>query len=366
MSIFNEDEVVPSIFDADYSRPPIFQTDAPQLGATVQHFNVTIPINQTQGTATIAAVDTNRASIGYGGYFSSVTTLQGNTSSGRVELTDSTTVTAYRDTLDASRTVNVVGCVIEWASDMVNSVQRGQINIGLGGSSATATINAAIGVGVENYLGRTTGSTAMDPSIMEVGLDLTNPTTITANRGSGSLDTLNVGFEFIDFKSSVIQSVQRFAQNYTNVNTSDNITISSVDVNNSMLLNTGQYGASTTWADTLHALTLTGATTVNAERNGANAASRTANFVVLEFVPGVITAKQTNARTWTTPGNSDLVISSVDSAKTAVYSCGFLSNGITVQNIFSAARLLSATSIRYAKAGTTSTNKLNAEAVTFV
>ena len=365
MSIFNSNELAQSIFDATYARPSIFQTDMPPLGAIVQHFNITIANGQTQGTASILPVS-SRASIGFGGYSSNVTTTQGNTSSARVELTDTTTVTAYRDTLDAARTVSVVGCVIDWAAGMVNSVQRGVINIGLGSSSATGTITAASGVGIENYLGRTTNSTAIDPSIMEVGIDLTNPTTITANRGAASLDTLAVGYEFIDFKPEVIQSVQRFAQNFTNVNTSDNIAISSVNTSNAMLLNTGQYGASTTWADTLHALSLTGATTVNAERSGANAASRTVNFVVLEFVNGIIIAKQANKQTWTTPGSSDFAISSVDSSKTAVYSCGYLSNGTTVANIFSTGRLLSPTAIRYAKSGTVSTNKLNAEAVTFV
>lgn len=333
---------------------------------SVQHFTITMAVDLTQQTATISAVDTNLSSIFFGGFISN---LPNDTSTAcpRVELTNGTTVTAYRSagTEDSSSTV-VTGCVVTWKSTAVNSVQRGVINLAGGATSSTATISAVGANAVANYLGRISNITSLLPTIIECGVDLTNSTTVTATRGVVSAFNLFVGYEVIDFKAAVIQSVQEISQNYTNTNTSDNVTISSVVPANTILLFAGQYGISTTWADALHSLSLTGATTVNIARNSGGVSSRTINFTVIEFKAGVIASKQVNAQSWTTPATSDFTITAVTVSKTAVNNCGFLSNGTTTSNIFSSVQLLSTTALRYRKQGTTSTNILNAEAISFV
>jgi hypothetical protein len=150
---------------------------------SIQRGTTTIAAAATSGTSTITSVDTANAVIRLLGYTYSATAItDGRVLCPRLELTNGTTVTAYRNTADASNSLIVSWEVIEYYPGVLKSVQRGTINV-----NGTATITAVDTAKSScDHLGGTyLANTANDPGYYGY-VTLTNGTTVTATNGSGA------------------------------------------------------------------------------------------------------------------------------------------------------------------------------------
>jgi len=116
---------------------------------SIQHGSVSIAEATASETDTITSVDTNNSLILYNGK----TGNDGNIANAswffvRLELTNSTTVTATRD--EPFEDAVVTYCVIEFYPGIIKSNQSGSIT--MTGTSNTATINAVnTGTIIANY-----------------------------------------------------------------------------------------------------------------------------------------------------------------------------------------------------------------------
>lgn len=83
--------------------------------ASVQSGTITIGTGATSNTATITSVNTAKSVVHFLGFTTTwTTTYRGDRTFPRVALTNATTVTAFRDSSDATFTVTVGYCVVEY------------------------------------------------------------------------------------------------------------------------------------------------------------------------------------------------------------------------------------------------------------
>lgn len=256
----------------------------------IQYGTVTIANGATAGTATINAVGSGAFLL----YLGQVTTLNtANPARGlaRITLTNSTTITATRNTADTA-TITVSFCIVDGdTANLIQSVQFGTINFGTGTTgtaaiSAVTTANTAIA-----YLGFTHTATSTTPLNQWCALSLTSTTQVTATTGSApGTNAITVAFCVIDFKSGAMNSsVQAIADAASPAGTTRTKTITSVTLNNTLLIWAGQLttgGASYSSGDQYGQLTA--ATTLTIGTNAAPSVSIQYNAYVVEFVSGLV------------------------------------------------------------------------------
>jgi hypothetical protein len=170
---------------------------------SIQAGNVTIAGLASSGTTTITAVNLSNAIIFYLGATFDTSSTEGNVGRTftRVELTNTTTVTAARGTATSGTAMTVSYVVIEFLPGVIKKVQRGTINLS-GGNSATATLSPAfttVNKAFVSYLGHTANDTTFDADQFLARLTLTNTTTVTADRVSNASDSMTVGYQAIEF-----------------------------------------------------------------------------------------------------------------------------------------------------------------------
>jgi hypothetical protein len=166
---------------------------------SIQYVTIALGVNDTSKTASISSVDTTKSIICFlGNYITTSSNAGFNYTSTRVELTDATTVTAYRYASSAvANTVSAV--VIEFETAVINSKQSGTITLPLGTATATATITSVNAVkSLLIFCGSTT-NTVSGLQHHFTNITLTNGTTITANRYATSSDVV-LGWNLIEFK----------------------------------------------------------------------------------------------------------------------------------------------------------------------
>lgn len=152
-------------------------------------YTLTISGATASNTATITAVDTNKAVVIPQGVRSDSANAGHNDV--RLALTDSTTVTGTRDD-STSATTTVVFRVVE--ERRIKSIQRGTIAITSSNASNTATVTA-VDVTKCTIVHLGTDSANADD---RVTLSLTNSTTITATRASTG-GTATVGYQLVEY-----------------------------------------------------------------------------------------------------------------------------------------------------------------------
>lgn len=291
---------------------------------SVQPFSITIGNGETSHTATITSVDTSLAAIFYGGRSTALTLPY--TGSVRLELTDATTVTAYRNTAD-TLTVTATGTVVQFTSAAIQSIQHGYVAIPASAQSATATVSA---VTTSNaalvWLGTETASSSANQVRNLAGATLTDSTTVTASFGNNAGAGGKVGFCLVEFKAGIVQSVQALVATTTaDTATSYTATISSVTTGNTVLINGGRRtttNASNT--NIAYTSTLTDATTVTFTRIGTSSATVTNYVTVLEFVSGVLASVQRGTISMAIASSSGTsTITSVNTAKSLATWQGF-------------------------------------------
>ena len=157
----------------------------------------------TSNTATITAVTTANSVLSIAGRSSDDTTGgpgQSNYSMIRGELTNSTTVTAYRITDDGVGASPIIPFeVVEYYSGVIRSIQRGTITLNAS-TSGTATITSVTTGKTQLYfLGATVNATGYSvwahPKLV-----LTNATTVTASVGGIPGADVVVGYQAVEFR----------------------------------------------------------------------------------------------------------------------------------------------------------------------
>lgn len=145
----------------------------------------------TSATSTISSVDVNNSLLYYLGNKSA--SLNISASQIRMELTNATTITAVVG--GASGSQSGVFEIVEFATGVIKSVQRGTITVS--GASATETIQAVnTQRAVLICLGMTTNSASVDEGIC--GGELTDSTTITVTRTT-SANQVVYGYQVVEW-----------------------------------------------------------------------------------------------------------------------------------------------------------------------
>lgn len=284
----------------------------PPYITSIQQVSITIGAAAASNTATISSVNTANTFVIFQGWTGTgAIEAQNNTHCPRVELTNGTTVTAYRNTA-ATDTVTVNAVIIEVTASLRVSIQHGTVAISAA-ASATATISSVSTTdSAVFWLGHTTTATATSAATGMTRVTLTDATTVTGLVTTSS--TATVGFVVVEFQSAVLQSdVQQFAAAFTSSSATDTQTISSVDPDNTMIA----WGGNTTGASNTgdYAALITSATNVNLVRGGTNTTTRTPSYTIVEFAPGVLnSAVQRGAISLISATSNTATISSIDTS----------------------------------------------------
>lgn len=226
---------------------PVISSYAYSSGCTmtqsVQEFTILIGTSATSNTATITSVDTSRSLIVWGGLSSNATTANPAITSARVTLTNGTTVTAVRNTADATDTVTVSGTVVQFNSCAVSSVEYGTVSIAAASATGTAAISSVTTTNsAVQFLGVSSDGTSVDYGRTGARLNITSSTQVTATRSTTTTANIVVAFAVVQFTSTVLNSnTQENTMSVTG--TSDTNTITSVTVGQTWLVYGGQNGA---------------------------------------------------------------------------------------------------------------------------
>lgn len=249
------------------------------------NYTVYIDPTATSGTTTIASVSTSRSHIVLCGIISE----GGNADQchARVELTNATTVTAYRNTLLNTRGVVVTFKVIQWKASAITSIQQNTITL-TGVATNTRTITSVdLTRSAVFYLGQTTSNTTGSNSANQIltRVHLSSSTVVTATKGSAT-GTTTVGFVVVQWASALMNSSvqQKIITTTTTVPLDTSIT----SVGDEAVL---VYGGVSSTTSTLY-LAQSNArrtSTTNIRTNGySTSMNSTIVVTVVDFVPGVM------------------------------------------------------------------------------
>lgn len=258
----------------------------PRYAVSMQTVAITIGTGATSNTATISRVSGN-AFILFNG-MTCTDTSTANDIYARIELTDTVTVTATRNTSSASKTVTVYATVFDCTSALIKSVQSGTIVYAAGDSSKTATITSVnTSCTAVHLLGCITSQAAPGFSNIDSIIELTNATTITGSRlFSGPTETL--GFVAIEFQPWVVKSLQQVKCSFTSSATTNDTAITAIDINNSLAFYAGQ-NSNTTQFNRTHATgQIQSATNFRCTYATAGFVACLYNTTLVEFVPGIL------------------------------------------------------------------------------
>lgn len=318
------------------------------MAASLQVVSITLSAGSGSNTATLSpAVDTSKTILVFQG---TTTTVNSQTQSGRhgvrITLTNSTTVTATRENTAQDVTVKAVAITF---SSGVNSIQYGTIAIGVGAASNTANLGTAVGAtAFVLWLGASTAVGSLNSCDVLGSVELNTTTdVVTARNLTGT--TLTVGYCVADLDSTIVESVQAVAHaaGDADVNTSFTDTISSVDVDRTLIFYNGFYGSVGFGANggSYHQV-LTNATTVTSTRNGTAAGVKNVLFTVVQFATGVFSsAVQRGTITLSAATSNTATISSVDTTRSFVNWCNYKGASANSNTILNTLTLTNATTV---------------------
>jgi hypothetical protein len=274
----------------------------------------------TSNTATIASVDTTRSCIMWGGQISNQGGGDQRRALVRTVLTDATTVTATKGVSTGNSTV--YGTVVEFDASVITSREQNSVTIASGATSGTATLSTTVADTTKAVLffhGHECGDVGATANAVDsqCALDLTNSTTVTAVRNTGTADrSITASFTVIEFASSFIASVEKRSVTLTSANTSDTDTISSVDTARSFLVWNGFTTARNNAVDAYYRIALTNGTTVTLTRQGTVTTTRTYKYTVVQLQSGILdSVEQGSTAVASATSNTTTLSTSVDTSR---------------------------------------------------
>lgn len=259
----------------------------------IQAYSITIPTGATSATATITAVNTSNSKL-YRDGFSVSGNVTPNKFAVRVEQTDATTITAYRNTSDASETVTVTGFVNDYISGVISNNQRGTISVTAGNTAASQAITSSSTSLTEGTnLGVTTDySTNNAAGPWWAALQQDSSTSISANRNSSTNDC-TLGYEVTTYSSTYMQYAGLFGKNVQANSQYDFHSFTASQANGQdIMVTTGGQNSQASIADFQHDFVAPGFMNSNGmflERNASNATGTNGHrFNVLCWKPGIL------------------------------------------------------------------------------
>lgn len=295
---------------------------------SVQQFSIVLDSGQTSDTATITDVVTANSYIHWGGEVCAVTTAGANRAFADVTLTNTTTVTATRGS--STEAVTVYGTVVEFKVGIIQSIQQGQITIGSGSTSNTATINSVTtNNAFVHFNGQDGTSAAGTPEYICGHFVLTNATTVTFTRASSTTSTPAGRFVVVEFVSGILNSnAQPFSISLTGA--SNTATITSVTTGASMVIWGGHTDSATTaiYGTGWPRATLTDATTVTATRNAVSNTT-VLKGTVIEFKPAYIKSINRGNIALTGVNTNTATITAVNTSKSIASYLGYSTTDAT-------------------------------------
>ena len=164
---------------------------------SIQRASITIAGAATTGTATITAVVTAHTQLRYLGDTADTNNLTAAKGNAIIDLTNTTTVTATRNTADAA-TMTISIEVVEYVPGIIGSVQRGTFL-----DNASATITAVVMArATVDWLGFTSTNTtgSNNQTTINSGVKLTNTTTVDIVSGAAGGAQQTVGYQVIEWR----------------------------------------------------------------------------------------------------------------------------------------------------------------------
>ncbi len=256
------------------------------LASNVQRGTISIASASASNTATISSVTTSRAVVLRGGYTTNNGAITASVYT-NLELTNGTTVTAARDS--TTGTVIAAYSVVEFASNLVKSVQHRSVTMATSSSSPTDTISS---VAFDNtwfiYNGGISGISAPNSALH--GLFVNRTTTVTLIREGVSTTSRTVKYIVLEFVPGITRRTYYSSQTLSG-STSNSLDLSAifksdVDRGKTASSHLGQTftGSSTTvMGQWLTALDITNTTTQTVAK-GVSTGSVITYFEVLEFL----------------------------------------------------------------------------------
>lgn len=277
------------------------------LVQSIQHAVITIAAGATVGTATIEPVNTAKTSLHWGNQRSAEATLNPAEDLARVTLTDATTITATRNTANASDSCIIAVDAVQWQPWAVTNVIYDTVTSSAGTQADKAISSVNTGRSVCIYLGQSTDRTLYNVIRDSLTIFLQSSTNVRLNRGSFTAgDNITAGFCVIEFADGVLKSLSTQETTIAGGATTGTTTIGAVDTSKTCLI----YGS---WRQAVLGVDdkrhwpyaeLTNGTTITATRNTLHATSTSIiRTTALEFNPEWIKGNS-RAATTITSGNA--------------------------------------------------------------
>ncbi len=259
-------------------RGSLVEFDASMVNS-VQYGTITVSPSATAGTATITAVGTRAVVIPLGFSCTSITGV--NHAMTRLDLTNTTTVTATRGSSNSS-TITASYCVVDFTATAVSSVQQRNIAL-LGTSLAESDSITPVNTGRTILIDNGCASTTTAARGRSHRYELTGTSVVSITRESTTGLTRNVGFTVVEFQPGILEAIRRGSLQLDSI-ASDEETINSVVSERAFIQLTGYSTNTNTGYDAiLPALTLEGDTTIEAVKATAGSVSSTPGYEVIQF-----------------------------------------------------------------------------------
>lgn len=176
------------------------------LNSAVQYGSIAFTIGTaSSGTATISSINTTSSKLCFLGWkYLSVLADGAFNNLPILSLTNSTTVTSQNNfSGSAGNTLTTYFCIVEFKASDIKSLQSGttsNTSSSTTGSSTISSVNPALTT--LSYLGYFGSTASMTPGEGEVGVTLTNATTVSITRGIGDTTTATVGWQSLQYASA--------------------------------------------------------------------------------------------------------------------------------------------------------------------
>lgn len=259
--------------------------DVTQYVTAVKRYEVTIAGLTDSATVDVDTMDSR--SLIFVSYRGSATSNGQTVTCARLIRLSDTQIKIQRETGASTPTITAEIEIWYATSNLVESVQYGGVTI-TAATSGTATISSTdtsrtsvVWTGLQSNLATQAASRQL------ARVAQTNATTVEAVISTSS--TVTASFITIQWASGAIDSVQNMIDTYTSANTTDAKTISSVDINRSLVFSGGTTSSSTAVAPPtiFHTRQLADSTTLNYVRSGTTTTNRSHSSSVVQFKSGV-------------------------------------------------------------------------------
>jgi hypothetical protein len=332
----------------------------------VQYGSVTIAGGATTGTASVTAGGSGAFLLCLG----QTTTLNtANPARGLARISISgTTVTATRNTSDATLAITVYFAYVDGdATNLIKSIQYGTINFGAAATGTAAISAITVANTAVHFLGYSNTATSTTPITLWPALSITSTTQITATLGSSpGTNACTVSFVVIEFQPAALQSsVQAIADAQSPAGTTRTKTITSVTLNNTLLIYAGELTSGGASYSSGHQYgQLTAATTLTIGTNAGGSVSIQYNAYVVELVSGLVETACQRGNISIAAGTSGTAAlsPSVTLADAVMNYTGNQTNGTTFDTRTSALSALTASQVT-ASTNTSATTKTGWEVI---